>query len=139
MARRRWQGYGAGLAVLVLAGLLVVSPDPALGQPGPRERLQERCQAALPQAQVDPIVVKYRDRFTSARDAMVKEERALRALLIAENSTRAALDTQLVKTEAARSALSRVRMDMLWELRSVIPTTNRAVAFRCAELLLRRR
>lgn len=139
MVRRKWQVCAAGLAVLVLAGLLIVSPGPALGQPGPRERLQERCQTVLPQAQVDPIVVKYRDRFTAAREAMVKEERALRALLIADNSTRAAVDAQIVKTEAARTALSRVRLDMLWELRSVIPATNREAAFRCAEFLMRRR
>jgi len=139
LVRRKWQVCAAGLAVLVLAGLLIVSPGPALGQPGPRDRLRERCQAVLPQAQVDPIVVKYRDRFTAAREAMVREERALRALLIADNSTRAALDAQFVKTEAARTALSRVRLDMLWDLRSVIPATNREIAFRCAEFLMRRR
>jgi len=93
----------------------------------------------LPEAQVNPIVVKYRDRLTAAREAMIREERALRALLVADASTRAALDAQIVKTEAARTALSRVRLDLLWELRTVIPATNREAAFRCAELLLRRR
>jgi hypothetical protein len=122
-----------------MVGLLIASPGPALGQSGPRERLRERCRTALPQAQVDPIVAKYRDRLTAAREAMMKEERGLRALLIADNSTRAALDAQIIKTEAARSALIRVRLDMLWDLRAVIPATNREVAFRCAELLLRRR
>ena len=139
MVRRQWQVYSAGLAVFVLAGLLIVSPGPASAQPGPRDRLQERCQTVLPQAQVDPIVAKYRDRFTAARESMLREERALRALLIADNATRAALDAQIVKTDAARSALSRVRLDMLWELRSVIPATNREAAFRCAEFLMRRR
>jgi Spy/CpxP family protein refolding chaperone len=83
--------------------------------------------------------VKYRDRFIAAREAMMKEERAMRALLVADNSTRAAVDAQIIKTEAVRSALLRVRLDMLWDLRSVIPATNRAAAFRCAELLLLRR
>lgn len=139
MVRRNWQVCAAGLVVLVMAGLVVVSPGPALGQPGPREGLRERCQAVLPEAQVNPIVVKYRDRLTAAREAMIREERALRALLVADASTRAALDAQIVKTEAARTALSRVRLDLLWELRTVIPATNREAAFRCAELLLRRR
>ena len=139
MVRWQWQLGAAVLAVLVLAGLLIGSPGPALGQPGPRNRLRERCQAVLPQGQVDPIVAKYRDRFTAAREAMGREERALRAVLLADNSSRAAFDAQLVKTELARMALSRVRLDMLWDLRSVIPATNRAIAFRCAEFLMRRR
>ena len=86
-----------------------------------------------------PIAVKYRDRFAAARDALVKEDRALRALLVADNSTRPALEAQMVKTEAARSAVSRVRLDYLWELRGVIPATNRAIAFRCAQFYLIRR
>jgi hypothetical protein len=139
LVRRKWQGWAAGLVVLVFAGLLIVSPDPAMGQPGPRQRIRERCEAVLPQAQVDPVLAKYRDRLAGAREAAVKEERALRALLVADNSTRAAVDAQVLKTEAARSALTRVRLDMLWELRSVIPATNRAAAFRCAEFLALRR
>lgn len=139
MVRWQWQLGAAVLAVLVLAGLLIGPPGPALGQPGPRNRLRERCQAVLPQGQVDPIVAKHRDRFTAAREAMGREERALRAVLLADNSSRAAFDAQLVKTELARTALSRVRLDMLWDLRSVIPATNRAIAFRCAEFLMRRR
>lgn len=139
MARQKWPVYAAGLAVLIMAGLLIISPGPALGQPGPRERLQERCQTVLPQAQFDPIVAKYRDRLTAVREAMAREERALRALLVADNTTRAALDAQLVKTESARTAVTRARMDMLWELRSVIPATNREAAFRCADFFLFRR
>jgi len=139
LVRRKWQLWAAGLAVLVSAGLLIVSPGPVMGQPGPRGRLRERCQAVLPKTQVDPVLVKYRDRFIAAREAMMKEERAMRALLVADNSTRAAVDAQIIKTEAVRSALLRVRLDMLWDLRSVIPATNRAAAFRCAELLLLRR
>ncbi len=139
MVRRKWQVCAAGLAVLMFAGLLIVSPGPAMGQPGPRERIRERCQAVLPQAQVEPVLGKYWDRLTTAREAMVKEERALRALLVVDNSTRAAVDAQTLKTDAARSALTRVRLDILWELRSVIPATNREAAFRCAELLMLRR
>ncbi len=141
MVHRQGQLYAAGLAVVVVAGLLIMSPGPALGQPGPQNPSREQCEAVLPQAQVDPIVAKYRDRLAAARETMVKEERALFALLVADSSTRPALEAQIVKTEAARTALSRVRLDMLWELRSVIPATNRDIAFRCAErrLFMRRR
>jgi len=135
LVRRKWQAYAAGLAVVVFAGLLVVAPGPAMGQPGPRGRVRDRCRAVLPPAQVAPVLAKYRDRLAAARQAMGKEERALRVLLVADNSTRAALDAQIIKTEAARSALSRVGLDMLWELRSVIPGVDRAAAFRCAGFL----
>lgn len=138
MVRRGWL-FAVGLAVIVLAGLLTVWPDQALGQPGRWARFRERCEAVLPEAQATPIAVKYRDRFAAAREAMIKEERALRALLVADNSTRPALEAQMVKTEAARSSVSRVRLDYLWELRSVIPATNRAAAFRCAQFYLIRR
>jgi hypothetical protein len=140
LARRTWQITAAGLAILMLAGAVLVWPDTALGQMGRRARIRERCEAVLPESQVTPIAIKYRDRFAAAREALVKEERALRALLVADNSTRPALEAQMVKTEAARSAVSRVRLDYLWELRGIIPATNRAAAFRCAQFhLIRRR
>jgi len=139
LVRRRWRGCAAGLAVFVLTGLLVVSPGPALGQPGPPDRLRERCEAALPQAKIDPIMAKYRGRLTSAREAVMREERALFALLVADSPTRAAVDTQAGKTETARTLYSRVRLDVLWELRSVVPAADREIAFRCAEFLMRRR
>jgi hypothetical protein len=140
LARRTWQIGIAGLAILMLVGVFFVWPDTASGQMGRWARIRERCEAVLPESQVTPIAIKYRDRFAAAREALVKEERALRALLVADNSTRPALEAQMVKTEAARSAVSRVRLDYLWELRSVIPATNRAVGFRCAQFhLIRRR
>lgn len=139
MVRRQWPVCAAGLAVLILAGLLLVSPEPAQGQPRRWARIRERCGAVLPRTQVDPLAVKYRDRFVAAREALGREERALRALLLADNSTRPALETQIVKTEAARAALARVRLDFLWELRSLVPVMNRAAAFRCARFYLRRR
>jgi hypothetical protein len=140
MGRRTWQGVtAAGLATLIVAGVLIISSDPVSAQMGRRARVRERCEAVLPETQAAPIAVKYRDRFAAARDALVKEERALRALLVADNSTRPALEARMLKTEAARSAVSRVRMDYLWELRGVIPATNRAIAFRCAQFYLIRR
>lgn len=138
MVRRRSQVVAAGLAA-VLAGLLLVSPGPALGQPWPRGRIRERCESVLPRAKVAPIVARYRDRIVTARQTVGENERALRALLIADNSTRAALDAQIAKTEAARSALSRVRVDLLWELRSVVPAADRGLAFRCVAFYMRRR
>lgn len=136
---RRWQLVAAGLAVLVVVGLLAVWPDQAAGQPGPRGRAREWCEAVLPEAVVVPIAVKYRDRLVAAREALIKEERALRALLVADNATRQALEAQMVKTEAARTAVTRLRLDFLWELRGVVPASNRATAFRCARYYLRRR
>jgi Spy/CpxP family protein refolding chaperone len=69
---------------------------------------------------------------------MATQERALRSLLVADNSTRAALDAQIARSNDARNAFARARMNALWDLRSVIPAQDRQVAFRCAERLLLR-
>jgi hypothetical protein len=128
----------AGLAVAVTAGLLFVTA--ALAQPAPPSPQQRgpMCQGVLP-SQADPILAKYRERAQTARDNVMKEDRALFALLIAENTTRAAVDAQTTKANDARSALARVRLDMLWDLRAVIPAQNREQVFRCAEFTLLRR
>lgn len=133
---KRW--FAAGLAVIGVAGLLFVNAALAQqGPPGPRAAPQ--CQGVLP-SQADPILAKYRERAQTARDNAMKEERALFALLVADSTTRAAVDAQIAKTNDARSAFAKIRLDMLWELRSVIPAQNREQAFRCAEFsLLRRR
>jgi len=88
---------------------------------------------------VDPILARYRDRLRAAREDLRREERALRALLVADNSTRAAVDAQSQKVIGARNALLRVRLEMLWDLRSVIPAQDRDLAFRCAQALMMRR
>lgn len=131
---RTW--LAAALAVAVLAGLLFVSS--ALAQQGPQRPSREQCASALPRETVNPVIERYRDRLRSAREAAVREERALRGLLVADNTTRAALDAQIARTNDARNAFARVRLDALWELRSVIPAQNREVALRCAERMLMR-
>jgi len=126
----------AGIAVAVVAGLLVAGAAFAQqGPPGPRGA---QCQGVL-SSQAEAVVAKYRERAQTVRDNLVKEERALAALVIADNSTRAAVDAQAVKTNEARAVFAKLRLDMLWELRSVIPAQNRAQAFRCAEFSLVRR
>jgi len=127
----------AGLVVLSGAGP-GVSPVAAQPQAPPAQWPAQRCFSVLPRQTVEPILAKYRDRIRAARGALVKEERALRALLIADNATRAALDAQIAKTIEARNALARARLDALWELRAVIPAQDRALAFRCVERLLLR-
>lgn len=130
----RWSA--AGLVVVFVAGLLSVPS--AVAQPGPQGPSREQCQSVLPSQAIDPIIAKYRDRLRTARETLVKEERALASLLVADSSTRTALDAQVVKTNDARNAFARVRLDLLWDLRSVIPAQNRELAFRCAERLLLR-
>lgn len=125
----------AALAGVLFAGSAVAQPTP----PSPQPRGAQMCQGVL-STQAEAIVTKYRERAQTARDNMMKEERALLALLVADNSTRAAVDAQTVKAADARMALTKIRLEMLWELRAVIPAQNRAQAFRCAEFsLLRRR
>lgn len=137
MVRRLQMIVVPGLVAVLVAGLVIVPSAVAqTGGPGP-SRL-ERCQSVLPRQTVDPILAKYRDRLRTAREAVAREERALRSLLIADTSTRAALDAQIAKTNDARNALARVRLDMLWDLRAVIPAQDRTLAFRCAERLLLR-
>lgn len=124
------------LAAVALAGVLVVPTVTA--QPGPRGAGRDRCEAVLPRQSVDPIVARYRDRLRTAREGVAREERALQYLLIAENSTRAALDAQIAKTTEARNAFTRARLDLLWDLRPAIPAPDRGLAFRCVERLLLR-
>lgn len=134
---KRW--IVAGIAVTVLAGLVFAGS--ALAQPAPPSSQQraQMCQGVL-SSQAEAVVNKYRERAQTARDNLTKEERALVALLIADNSTRAAVDAQTAKANDARLALTKIRLDMLWELRSIIPAQNREQVFRCAEFsLLRRR
>lgn len=137
MVRRLQRIFVVGLVVMVVAGLLVV-PTAVAQTRLPARAQVERCQAVLPRQTVDPIVAKYRDRLRTAREAVAREERALQYLLIADNVTRAGLDAQIAKTTDARNALTRVRLDMLWELRSVIPASDRTLAFRCVQRLLLR-
>jgi hypothetical protein len=126
----------AGVAVAIVAGLLVAGAAFAQqGPPGPRG---PQCQGVL-STQADAVVAKYRERAQAARDGLMKEERALFALLIADNSTRAAVDAQTAKVNDARAVFAKVRLDMLWELRTVIPAQNRTQGFRCAEFSLIRR
>lgn len=132
---RTW--LAATLAVAVLAGLLFVSSAPA--QQGPQRPTREQCASVLPRETVAPVIERYRDRLRAAREAAMREERALRSLLIADNTTRAALDAQIARTNETRNAMARVRLDALWELRSVIPAQDREVALRCAARLLMRR
>lgn len=128
----------AALVVAVLTGLLIVSS--ALAQQGPpSDSRRAQCQSVISQDAVNPVLARHRDRLQTARENMVREERALGALLVADNTTRAALDVQIIKSNDARNAFARARLDLLWDLRSVIPTQNREQAFRCTELLMRRR
>lgn len=126
-----------GLAVAVVAGLLFI-PSAVAQTRAPAPSRVDRCASVLQRQTMEPILARYRDRLRTAREAVAKEERALQYLLIADNSTRAALDAQIVKTNDARNALSRVRLDLLWDLRAVIPAQDRTLAFRCAERLLLR-
>ena len=127
-----------GVIFTILAALLLVSTAAAQQQaPPPQQpRLEQQCASVLPRQAAEQILANYRDRLRTARENAVREERALRALLVADNSTKAALDAQNLKTNEARNALARVRLDMLWDLRSVVPAQDRAIAFRCAERLL---
>lgn len=128
----------ANLAIALLTGVLPVSATLAQQAP-PSRPTAEECQSVLPSRTADPVLAKYRERFQVARDNMIKEERTLIGLLAAENTTRAAAEGQVTKVNDARNALARVRLDMLWELRSVVPAQNREQAFRCAGRLLFRR
>jgi hypothetical protein len=133
------------LILTVVAALLLVSTagaqqqaPPPQAPPPQRPGVEQRCAAVLPRQAAEQILANYRERLRTARENAVREERALRALLVADNSTKAALDAQTLKTNDARNVLSRVRLDMLWDLRSVVPAQDRAIAFRCAERLLMR-
>lgn len=136
MDRQSKTWLAAALAVAVVAGLLFVSSAPA--QQAPQRPSGEQCASALPSETVNPVIDRYRDRLRAAREAAVREERALRGLLVADNTTRAALDAQIARTNDARNAFAQVRLDALWELRSVIPAQDREVALRCAARLLMR-
>lgn len=127
----------AALLLVSTAGAQPQAPPPQAPAPQ-RPGVEQRCAAVLPRQAAEQIFANYRERLRTARENAVREERALRALLVADNSTKAALDAQTLKTNDARNALSRVRLDMLWDLRSVIPAQDRAIAFRCAERLLMR-
>lgn len=129
---------GGGVIVLLLGGLL--TSVTLAQQPSPRQGGSQRCQPVLSSRRADPVLAKYRERLQTARDAMLREERALINLMAAESTTRAAVDSQAAKVTEARGTLARMRVDMLWELRSVVPPENREQAFRCAgRFLLRRR
>lgn len=127
----------AALLLVSTAGAQPQAPPPQAPAPQ-RPGVEQRCAAVLPRQAAEQILANYRERLRTARENAVREERALRALLVADNSTKAALDAQTLKTNDARNALSRVRLDMLWDLRSVVPAQDRAIAFRCAERLLMR-
>jgi len=129
----------SGLIVAVLAGLLMISSALAQQGPPPGARRAQQCQSVISQDAVNPVLGRHRDRLQTARENMGREERALRTLLVADITTRAAVDTQIAKSNDARNAFARARLDLLWDLRSVIPAQNREQVFRCAELLIRRR
>lgn len=129
----------AGLVVVVLAGLLFISSAVAQAPPGPRRDRVQQCQGVISQDAVNPILARHRERLQTAQQNMRREEQALHTLLVADATTRAAVDTQIAKSNDARNALARARFDLLWDLRSVIPAQNRDQAFRCAFLLMRRR
>lgn len=135
MFRTFSRGLAAGLVVATGTFLFIST---AVAQPGPPGPSREQCQSVLPAQTVEPIAAKYRDRLRTARENLAKEERALTSLLVADNATRAALDAQMAKANDARNAFARVRLDLLWDLRAVIPAQNRELAFRCAERLLLR-
>lgn len=121
----------ASLAGALLTGAL--STSLALAQQAPPSRPgAELCESVLPSRTADPILAKYRERLQTARDNMMREERTLVSLLAAASTTRAAAEAQMTKVNAGRNALSRVRLDMFWELRSLVPVENREQAFRCA-------
>lgn len=137
--------FRKGVILTVAAALLFVSAAGAQQQnptqPAPqrqRPNMQQRCEAVLPRQAVEQIAANYRERLRTARENLVREERALNELLVADNSTKAAVDAQHARAEAARTAMSRVRVDLLWDLRSVIPAQDRQIAFRCAQMLLLR-
>lgn len=143
MNRRLSAVLAAGLVVVFATGLFFVSS--ALGQqqppPQPSPRGQSRdqqCESVLPRQAVEAILANHREPLRVAREAMATQGRALRSLLVADNSTRAALDAQIARSNEARNAFARARMNALWDLRSVIPAQDREIAFRCAERLLLR-
>ncbi|HXF81130.1 MAG TPA: hypothetical protein VNN19_00020 [bacterium] len=126
------------VALLTVVFALLIGPVAAAQQPSAPPTFRERCAAVLPQSAVQQLVANYRERLRAARENLIREERALRALLVADAATRAALDAQLAKVNAARAALAKVRADVLWDLRAVVPAPDRPLAFRCAERLLLR-
>lgn len=137
--------FREGVIMTIVAALLLVSSAAAQQQsptqPAPqrqRPNLQQRCEAVLPRQAVEQIAANYRDRLRTARENVAREQRALRDLLVADNSTKAAVDAQQARAEAARTAMSRVQVDLLWDLRSVVPAQDRQLAFRCAQVMLRR-
>ena len=143
MRRARWRSGGPAVRAAV-AAWLEGAPASVLHD-NPRRRLLrlsggEAGELLLKQFRVGSGRHPARDRLKAwiGRGQARREERALRALLVADNATKAALDAQNVKTNEARNALSRVRLDMLWDLRSVIPAQDREMAFRCAERFLMR-
>ena len=143
MNRRLSAVLATGLVVVFATGLLFVAS--ALGQqqpppqPSPRGQAREQqCASVLPRQAVEAILANHREPLRAAREAMATQERALRSLLVADNTTRAALDAQTARSNDARNAFARARMNALWDLRSVIPAQDRQVAFRCAERLLLR-
>lgn len=138
--RRLSAVLAAGLVVVFATGLLFVSS--ALGQQPPPQQSPDRrkgepqCTSVLPRQAVDAILANHREPLRAAAEAMRTQERALHTLLVADNTTRAALDAEIARSNDARNAFARARMNALWDLRSVIPAQDRQVAFRCAQRLL---
>jgi hypothetical protein len=126
------------VTLLTAAFALLISSGAGAQQPSPPPTFRDRCAAVLPQSAVQQLVATYRERLRAARETLIREERVLRALLVADAATRAALDAQLAKVNEARAALTKVRADLLWDLRAVVPAQDRPLAFRCAERLLLR-
>ncbi len=138
MVRSPTIALAIGLVLVLGAGVLLASSAQAQPTPAHPRAGQQLCQSVLPAQTTGPIIAKYRDRLRTARVAAVREELALRSLLIADSSTRAAVEAQMAKAAEARNTLTRVRVDVLWELRGVVPVQDRDLALRCAQRLLLR-
>jgi Spy/CpxP family protein refolding chaperone len=118
------------LAVILATGLWFVADSPdAFAQQPRRERQQ--CLTDAQRRQAEPIFDRHRVPLRNARFRVADESRALRRLLVAEGTTRAELDAQAGRLAEARNAAQRARLELLWELRTVVPADQRERAMRC--------
>jgi Spy/CpxP family protein refolding chaperone len=117
------------LAVILATGLWFVADSrDAFAQPR-RERQQRLTDAQRRQAEA--IFDRHRVPLRNARFRVADESRALRRLLVADGTTRAELDAQAGRLAEARNAAQRARLELLWELRTVVPADQRERAMRC--------
>lgn len=117
------------LAVILATGLwFVADPPDAFAQP---RRERQQCLTDAQRRQAEPIFDRHRVPLRNARFRVADESRALRRLLIAEGTTRAQLDAQAARVADARNAAQRARLELLWELRTIVPADQRERAMRC--------